>query len=398
VNRRVVVLNHFAAPRGAPGGTRHVELFSRLRRWDATVIGSRVNYLTREPVHLDDDLYRTVPVLPYRSNGAARILNWCSYAVTALVAALRLPRPDVVYASSPHLLTGLAGWALARLRRASFVLELRDLWPVVLVEMGQLSRTSPLYRLLRSLERFLYRKADAIVVLAEGVRRVLVEDEGVAADRVYFVPNGADPADFVPSAPRAALRERYGLDGMVFAYTGAHGPANGLDLVLDAAAEVAEQLPDVRFLLVGDGVAKAALRERAAREGLRNVAFRAPVPKDEMPDLLGAVDVGLHVLADVPLFRYGVSPNKLYDYLAAGLPVLTNTGGEVAALVDAANAGVAVAPDGIADGVRALAGRNAEELRRFGDDGRAYLAATRSRSSLAERVETLLDDLAGARA
>ncbi len=310
MTRRVVVLNHFAAPRGAPGGTRHVELFGRLRGWDAIVLSSRVNYFTRSASRLDDQLFRTVPVLPYQGNGVARILNWASYAVAALVAAARLPRPDVVYASSPHLLTGLAGWALARLRRASFVLEVRDLWPVVLVEMGQLSAESWLYRVLKGLERFLYRRADVIVVMADGVRRQLVEGEGVPPDRVFLIPNGAEPEDFEPPAAPDELKKRYGLAGTVFAYTGAHGPANGLQALLDAAAEVKDELPYVRFLLVGDGVAKRSLVERAEAEGLDNVVFREPVPKNEMAALLGAVDVGLHVLADVPLFRYGVSPTS----------------------------------------------------------------------------------------
>lgn len=393
MNRRVVVLNHFAAPRGAPGGTRHVELFGRLARWDAIVISSRVNYFTRSATRLDDELYRTVPVLPYTGNGPARILNWASYAVTAILSALRLPRPDIVYASSPHLLTGLAGWLLARTRRASFVLEVRDLWPVVLVEMGQLSAESRLYRALKGLERFLYRRADAVVVMAEGVRRVLVDDEGMPPERIHFVPNGADPADFVAPAPRNELRTRYQLDGLVFAYTGAHGPANGLDLVLDAAAEVAQDLLDVRFLLVGDGVAKQALVERARREGLSNVSFHDPVPKDEMAALLGAADVGLHVLADVPLFRYGVSPNKLFDYMAAGLPVLTNTGGEVAALVEDAEAGIAVPPEGLASGVRQLAAADSSRREQWGKSGCEFIGATRSRTALASRLEAVLDDL-----
>lgn len=393
MKKRVVVLNHFAAPRGAPGGTRHVELFGKLQGWDATVIGSRVNYFTRTQTRLDDSLYRTVTVLPYTGNGLTRVLNWLSYAVTGSLAAVRLPRPQVVYASSPHLLTGLAGWVLARARRARFVLEVRDLWPVVLLEMGQLDERSLLYRLLKGLEVFLYRRADAVVVMADGVRRVLVEQERVPAARVHLVPNGADPADFVAPATRAELRARYGLIGTVFAYTGAHGPANGLDLVLDAAAELADELPDVRFLMVGDGVAKHTLLARARAEGLTNVEFRPPVPKDEMAALLGAVDVGLHVLADVPLFRYGVSPNKLFDYMAAGLPVITNTGGEVSALVEESGAGSAVRPDGLADAVRRMTAASKAERRTWGASGREYIGRTRSRTALASKLERVLDEL-----
>ena len=148
-----------------------------------------------------------------------------------------------------------------------------------------------------------------------------------------------------PTTPRDDLRRGFGLDRFVIVYAGAHGPANGLDLVLDAAADVRTDCPDVRFLLIGDGVAKAALMARAEQEGLGNVEFRAPMAKNEIRPLLTAVDAGVHVLADVPLFRYGVSPNKLFDYMAAGIPVITNTPGEVQELVAEAGAGLAVAPE-----------------------------------------------------
>jgi glycosyltransferase involved in cell wall biosynthesis len=393
VRHRVVVLNHFAAPRSAPGGTRHVELFGRLQGWDATVLGSRINYFTRSSARLDDHLYRTVPVLPYKGNGAARVLNWVSYAFTAFTAALRLPRPDVVYASSPHLFAGLAGWLLAKVRGAHFVLEIRDLWPAVLVDMKQLDEGSSIYRLLKTMERFLYRQADAVIVMAEGVRRVVTEEEGVPGNRVYLIPNGADPDDFAPPLCRDDLRRRYGLRGQVFAYTGAHGPANGLELMLDAASAVADSIPDACFLLVGDGVTKEALIDRATRERLSNVSFMPPVPKDEMPALLGAVDFGLHILADIPLFSYGVSPNKLFDYMAAGLPVLTNTGGEVAQIVQTADAGIAVEANHMAEGIQRLAASSKEQRATWGGNGREFIAANRSRTALAHQLEAMLNSL-----
>jgi glycosyltransferase involved in cell wall biosynthesis len=395
--RRVIVLNHFAAPRGAPGGTRHVELFGRLENWSALVVGARLNYFTRRRIDLDDDLFRSVPVVPYSGNGLVRIVNWLSYAVAALLVALRLPRPDVVYASSPHLLTGVSGWLAARIRKSIFVLEIRDLWPAVLTDMGHMSETSPVFRALQTLESFLYRRADAIVVMARGVEATLRDDHHVAPDKLIFIPNGADPSDFEPPAPRAELRVRYGLHGTVFAYTGAHGPANGLDLLLDAAASLQRSRTDVTFLLVGDGPSKASLVERAQREGLTNVSFFQPVPKEEMPALLGAVDVGVHVLADIPLFRYGVSPNKLYDYMAAGLPVITNTPGEVEALVLESRGGIAVRPDGLRGAIEEMIAATEAQRDAWGMAGRDYIARTRSRTALAARLQGALDDLVASR-
>jgi len=386
--RRVLVLNHFAVPRAAPGGTRHVELFGRLETWETVILASNRNLLTRTIAARGEGV-RTVWTTPYSPGGASRILNWVSYALTAFAAGLRQPT-DLVYASSPHLLAGLAGWALARLKRVPLIVEVRDLWPQVLVDMGQLEARSPLFRLLKRLERFLYRQADAVVVLAEGNRAAVVAD-GAHADRVDFLPNSAEPSDFDVAEDRDALRARFGMEGLVLLYAGAHGQANGLGLVLDAASELQFTHPDIRFWLVGDGLAKQQLVDDAARRGLRNIVFREPVAKEDMPALLAAADVGLHVLADVPLFHHGVSPNKLFDYMAAGRPVLTNTPGHVADLVATAGAGLAVEPNDLADGARALAAMDEGERAARGVAGRAFMETHRSRTVIYRDLEAVLN-------
>lgn len=390
--RRLLLLNHFAVPRGDPGGTRHVELCSRLDTWDPLILAANRNLLTRNEVHSDDKLLRTVWTSAYSDNGASRILNWATYAVTAAVAGWRHGAVDVVYASSPHLLAGFTGWVLASLRRARFVLEVRDLWPRVLLEMGIFTERSAVYRILEGLETFLYCRAEAIVVLTEGVAREL-RRSGVPADRLRVIPNGAEPADFEWSGPREECRRKHGFDGTAFIYAGAHGPANGLELLLDAAEELGRCNSGAQFVLVGDGVAKQSLVAEVVRRRLSNVKFREPVPKSEIPALLCASDVGLHVLADVPLFHYGVSPNKLYDYMAAGLPVLTNTPGETAELVRAAGAGVAVGPTELAAGVKQMLSASNEQRRAWGESGRRFMEEHRSRRALARQLEELLDSL-----
>lgn len=392
--RRLLALNHFANPYDAPGGTRLLELTERLEGWDTTIVAANRNLFTQGRQPPATDTFRTVWTPPYGGNDATRILNWAVFAVGALVTGLRLPRPEVVYASSPHLLTGLAGWAIASIRRARFVLEIRDLWPQILVDMGRIRAGSLTHRLVRGLEQFLYRRADAIVVLAQGAAQAIAED-GVPSERIWFIPNAADPADFEPTASREELRRRYGFDGVTILYAGAHGPANGLDFVLDAAADVARDLPQVRFVLVGDGLAKPALMARAARRRLTNVVFLEAVPKNEVPDLLAATDAGLHVLADLPLFLYGVSPNKLFDYMAAGLPVLTNTAGEVGEIVKGNDAGIVVEPAQLASGVRQLVAAGPERRRRWGRNGRRYAAQERNRSLMAARLGELLEQLTG---
>ena len=390
--KRVLVLNHFAAPATQAGGTRHVELFSRLAGWDAVIIAANRNALSRNVVADDGPLYRTVSTTPVSGSNISRILNWVSYSCAALLKGLRLGRFDVVYGSTPHLLAPIPAWIIARLRRAAFVLEVRDLWPQILAEMGGMSRTSLVYRVLARLEMFLYRRADAIVVMAVGVEAELTH-RGFG-DKVVFIPNGADPADLAAPAPKRALRERFGFFGRTGVYAGAHGVANGLDLLIDAMDRLAHEGSELSIVLVGDGPQKAHLRELAAALPPDRVRFMDPIPKTEIPALLGAADFGLHVLADVELFRYGVSPNKLFDYMAAGIPVLTNTGGEVARMVHDADAGIAVEPLDLAAGLRQMEAVTSEEMAAWGDHGRNYMAQHQSRTAMAARLSDLLEKVA----
>ncbi|MFF5322635.1 glycosyltransferase family 4 protein [Janibacter hoylei] len=383
-NRRVLVLNHFAAPRGEAGGTRHVELFSRLEGWEHLIVASNLNPQTGRRVG-DSDGFVTVPVMGYSSNGISRILNWVSYAVMATLRGLRVGRVDVVYGSSPHLLAALAAWVLSVLKRAPFVLEVRDLWPKVLVDMNHMSESAPIYRALTVLEEFLYARAKTIVIMAEGSRTELVA-RGVDESKIVYIPNGADPEDFEPSAPRDELRARYGFDKVTAVYAGAHGPANGLDLLLDGA----EATPDVDVVLVGGGVLKDSLRANSEDRGLDNVRFMDPIPKDEIPDLLAAADIGLHVLADVPLFRSAVSPNKVFDYMAAGLPTLTNCPGLITDLVNDAGAGLTVAPAALGDGLTALAAMTTQAREAMGHTAQSWIGDNQSRRSMAGRLATAL--------
>ncbi|QSR32852.1 glycosyltransferase WbuB [Nocardioides sp. S5] len=387
---RVLVLNHFAAPRGQAGGTRHVELFARLEGWQHLIIVADKNHLTGDVVAVEPGVL-PVSTVSYTSNGVRRMLNWASYAWNALREGLRQKRVDVVYASSPHLLAGLAGLVLAKWRRIPFVLEIRDLWPHILVHMGQMSDSSPVYRALTVLEELLYAQADRIVVMAPGVEAELIS-RGIPREKIVYVPNGADPDDFKPSAPREVLRDRYGFTRLTAVYAGAHGPANGLDLVLDAAEQVADLPVDV--VLVGNGVAKADLQDTASRRGLHNVRFMNPVPKTEIGDVLAAADLGLHVLADVELFRTAVSPNKLFDYMAAGKPVLTNSPGLVGDWVERSGCGWAVEPGDLALGLRSFAQADRAHLDAIGHSGLAWLQVHQSRSAMAKRLADMLAEVA----
>lgn len=316
-------------------------------------------------------------MLPYSNTHGflKRGFTFLRFALAGCVEALRRPC-DLVFASSTPLTAGIPGILARFLRRKPFVFEVRDLWPELPREMGVITNPVVL-RLMDWLEWVSYRSATACIGLSPGIVQGIAR-RGVPSDRIAMIPNGCDLDIFDPGASSASSELESRKLTCIFA--GTHGIANGLDAVLKAA-EVLKQRgrEDIEILLVGNGKLKASLRAEAARIGLDNVVFRDPVPKPELSRLLHSSDVGLQILANVPAFYEGTSPNKFFDYLACGLPVLNNYPGWIARLVEEHQCGFVVPPDDPA--------AFADALERAADD-RAALA------EMGRRARRLADDYA----
>lgn len=392
---RVLWVNHFAVGPGDGGGTRHFEISRELTRigWDVTIAASDLNLQSRKYSRRTSPFDRRVITevidgveflwlygSPYQRNDWRRLANWMSFAKEVRGLG-KSSKWDVVIGSSPHLLAALAAERLAGRMRVPFVLEVRDLWPESLVAAG--GTKGPLYYALDGLAQYLYTRSKHIVVLAEGSRAAL-RRRGVQQDRLSVVSNGVDISAFGPP------RTRGGQFRLV--YAGAHGPANGLDIVVDCA-EILKEKHDIVFRLVGDGPSKIALMERACAKNLTNIEFLEPIPKASIPALLADADAGLMVLRDARLFSYGVSPNKLFDYFAAALPVVCNVAGETADMVMAAQAGEVATPgsaNDLAEAICRLANRSREERLAIGSSGRAWVKKERDRPVLAQRLADVL--------
>jgi glycosyltransferase involved in cell wall biosynthesis len=400
---RVFWVNQFAVPPDQPGGTRHYDMAGELDRLghDVRLLASDLSlherrYSRRRSAWdlrvlsetIGDVGFEWLPAGSYERNDWRRVASMMVFAIAALGRLLVTRRHpgDVVIGSSPHLLGAAGAWAGARITRRRFILEVRDLWPESYTAVAGSGGAQE--RLLRTLADWLYRHSDHIVILAEGSRANVV-DHGGPTERISFIPNGVDLDSFPTVDHEVGPRIR-------FVYAGAHGPANGLEVAVDAAAEVQRRgCSDIDVVLVGDGPAKAELLERARRTAAP-VTFLAPVPKIEIPGLFGSMDAGLMLLADTELFSYGVSPNKLFDYLAADLPVVTNVPGFVTEVVEEAGAGFAVAPDdacALADGLIAMAEAIRTDASRY-RSGREYVAAHFDRRALAARLDSILDTAA----
>jgi len=407
----VWMINHYANHPSFPGGTRHYELARRLvdRGFDVSIICSSFHHKTHAPARklrhsfLIEDVngVRYVWVrsrLGYSANGLSRMLNMAEFAFhTWRLGRSRfgrsVDRPDVIIGSSPDLLAARAAWGLAKRFRVPYVLEIRDLWPESLVEVGGFKAGHPLVRVLGVLERKLYRRADRIIsLMPEAWRRI--EDVGISRQKVTWISNGASVLSHA-NIPRIKPNdERFRL-----VYLGAFGRANVLDDLLSAAKLLRRDSSDIQIALVGDGTEKERLQQRVAAEGITNVSFEGPIPKGEVPKLLAAADAVVALLEDSPLYRYGISLNKLFDYMAAGRPVLL--AGRVAHnYVDLAECGITVpprSPDAIADGTRRLARMSVEERDCMGSRGQEYLRKHHDWDVLAARLADVLEEVLSSR-
>jgi glycosyltransferase involved in cell wall biosynthesis len=401
--RSVWIFNRGASIPELPGPTRHYDIGREMvaRGYDVTVISSGMYYGRTvqnadkgdgwQVVERDGVRFLFVTAVGYERNDWRRVLNWMSFmqrAVAASLKALRLAklsRPDVIVGSSVDFFAVLGAYRVARKLRVPFVMEIRDLWPQTLIDMGALNPRSPVTRGFQALERFLYRRAKRIIVVPP-LAGAYIEALGIPGDRIDWVPNGVDLSRFDAVADEPVPDPSGRLTVM---YTGAHGQANGLHVLLEAAAILARRgRTDFHFVLMGEGARKKELVRRAEELGLSSVTFRDPVTKGEVPGILRQADVLFFHLMDTDVFRYGISPNKLFDYLAAGKPILFCASASNSP-IEEAQAGFSVPPEdpeAAADALESLAALSAEERERLGRNGRAYVEAYHSSGALAERM------------
>jgi len=276
--------------------------------------------------------------LPYsnRDSLLRRAFVFARFALRSAVLAVK-EDADLVFATSTPISAAVPGLAAKWFRGTPFVFEVRDLWPDLPRALGVTS--PPVLALMTALERLAYRSADAVIGLAPGIVAAVRARSGPRTE-VELIPNGCDLDAFSP-----ALRPTSRPAEFVAGFTGAHGPANGLDALLDVARELKRRGDRrVKIVLIGDGREKDRLAGVAREEGLDNCQFLPPVPKHALGAVTASFGCGLMVLKDVPEFRDGTSPNKFFDYLAAGLPVVNNYPGWLAGLVEQSGCGVVVPP------------------------------------------------------
>jgi len=340
------------------GGTRSYEIAKRLvaSGHKVTMIGANSDLINENSGNSKvvytkvDGIYVYRIQLPY-SNSMGFVKRWfifLRFAKKSYHLVKKIKNVDLVYATSTPLPVGIAGKKSARFHKCPFIFEVRDLWPELPDAMGLL-KFRPLYWYLRYMELSIYKSANRIVALAPGIKEGIVES-GYPSDKIAIVPNASDTDLFKPSDNKDLINsdKRYGNpDDFRLVFTGAHGIANGLDAVLDAIIVLKKRnVSNVRFCFIGTGGVKSDLKYRAQTEDINEyISWIEPIRKTKLAQVLPQMDVGMMILKNIPAFYRGTSPNKFFDYIAAGLPVLNNYPGWLAEIIRKNDIGVVVPPD-----------------------------------------------------
>jgi len=406
----ILLINHYA---GSPRHGMEYRPYYLAREWVRR--GHRVQIVASARSHvrakqpelagrgrldetIDDIHYTWLETPPYTGNDFGRVRNMFAFVRRLYCDGKQLARlfkPDVVIASSTYPMDIWPAHHIAKLAKARLVFEVHDLWPLSPIELGGMSRRHPFIMMVQAAEDYAYRYADLVVSMLPKVREYM-ESRGMAPHKLHIVPNGIDPDEWETDGPHLdeTIRDIFSHEKAegraVIGYAGAHGVANALDTFLDAASMM--QGENVIFALVGGGPDKAALLQRAQAEGLKNVLFVDPVRKEQIPALMQWFDIAYIGLQRQPLFRFGIAPNKLMDYMMAGRPVVM----AIAAgndPVSEAGCGLTVQPEdpqAIVQGIRSLLQLSEDERTIMGQRGRKFVMGNHTYPVLAQRFLDIL--------
>ena len=400
----ILLIHQAFAALDEPGGTRHIEIARVLaeKGHQVTIITSPISYLTgksrraatrwrmTEQVSPQIRILRVYTYPALHKSFFHRVISFFSFMFSSFFVGLAVKDVDLVWGTSPPIFQGWTAWLLARLKRVPFLFEVRDLWPAFAIAIGVLQHKTLIWLSL-ALEKFLYKHADTIVVNSPGFIDHIREHGG---KDIRLVENGVDPAMFISAAAGKNFRETNNLQqNCVILYAGAHGISNDLTVVLQAA-EILKNEKRIKFVFVGDGKEKPALLQLAREKGLTNTLFLPSVPKSEMAEVIAGADACLAILKPLELYKT-TYPNKVFDYMAAGKPVLLAIDGVIREVVEKAKAGVFVEPGkpgSLAEAALWVL-QNSNQAVSMGENGKNYVKNHFHRTVLAEKFEKIALEL-----
>lgn len=336
--KTIWILNHYAMTPEQGGGTRHynfarelvergyqVYIFSsaHIHNTEYSVLSNKEK--SREDV-IDGIHWIWIQTKHYTKNGGGRIRSMIDYYLFMTKHYSFYKRPDVIIGSSVHPLACLAGIKISKKVNAKCVSEIRDLWPQTLIDMGKLNKNSLLSKILYKLEKYIYIKSESIIVTTPGMIEYIAKT-GISRDKIIYINNGVSVSAFDKNISEKSNEiDKISLnDGNLFKciYTGAIGEANYIENIIRAAQILeSEGYSNIRFIIVGSGPEKKILVETTETLKLNNIKFYNPIKKDSIPALLNQVDVNIFNLKKIEILKYGLSANKLFDYMCSGKPIV----------------------------------------------------------------------------
>jgi glycosyltransferase involved in cell wall biosynthesis len=400
------IFNHYAITPNLPGGTRHFDFGKELakRGYKVTIFASSFHHaLLKETKEYKKDRFIVedyegvrfvwLKTFPYSGNDWRRVINMFSYSVSAYKVGrkLNIEKPDIIIGSSVHLFAVYIAYLLSKHFRVPFIMEVRDLWPQALIDIGDISKWHPFVILLGILERFLYKKAVKIITLLPKSHEY-IERFGISKDKIVWISNGVDLDRFYFDDLPHWDKDKFDF---VVTYLGTFGKSNNLMTAVEAAKILQKYYPFIKFLLVGDGTEKSKLREAIDAENLVNIEIKGSVPKNCVKNILFSSDILYLPVRNSPLFKYGISTNKLFDYLAVGKPIIfaSNSPNNP---VKEANAGVTISPDTpeqLADAIVKIYKMPKEKRIEMGLNGRKHVEKYYNIPILVDRLEELIKEV-----
>ena len=334
--KNIWMLNHYASESGG----RHRKFAENLNKRGykvkvfaaSTIHNTNKNRIESSNKYLNKNVngvaFIFIRASSYIGNGKKRIKNMIDYALGLLSVSKKFEenKPDVIYASSVHPLTWLAGYRLAKRYNTKFIAETRDLWPETLIAMGQIKRNSIPAKILYALEKFIYKRADKLIFTFEGGKDY-VKDIGLDISKARYINNGVDLEEFNRNKEEYIYKDidLDKTDTFKIIYTGSMGQANELSYLVDAAKIIQDRgIENIQFILFGDGYQRSKLEEYIERNSVTNMLFKGRVEKRYIPYILSKSNLNIFTGKHIYLYKYGLSLNKMFEYFASGKPTLSN--------------------------------------------------------------------------
>lgn len=401
--KNIWLINQYSYPPGKSGWRRHFDLFRHFNKneYNIDIIsGSFLHNSENQHILKKNEKESTVDAEGIKYH-ILRVMSYSKYIdrIIAMIQfffkviffskkLLKESKPDIIIASSPHHFNGLAGMYLAKKCKCPFIIEIRDLWPETWVAMGATTRKSIIYKVFAYIEKKIYKNADKIITLT--ANKDYYTSIGIDEKKVEIISNGVDLESYDSNLREYKSPLTFSKDNFNILYTGSHAQGDALDILIKTAELLSKE--KIVFHLVGEGVIKEELKKVVKKNNIKNVKFYDVVKKYEIPSLLKESDAVIMLLRDIPLYKYGMSPNKMYEYFASSKPIIFS--GTVANdMVKEANAGISVEAENykeLKDGILSLKKMSFDEREVLGKNGRKYVEKNYDTKVLSKKLERVI--------